>query len=94
MFAMPSITWSVNLTKNIESKTMSKGLSEAQEKWLRRENALGRIVWHGPRGYGRSVYERVMKALEAKGFVKPAPFGEYEVTPAGRAALASPVKGE
>lgn len=66
---------------------MNVELTKAQDKWLRRENNLGRIVWHGPRGYGRSVYERVMKALQAKGFVTPSPFDEYEITPAGRAYL-------
>lgn len=64
-------------------------LTDAQDKWLRRANELGQIVWRGPRGYGRSVYERVMKALEAKGLVIPNAFGEYEITSAGRAALVS-----
>jgi hypothetical protein len=64
-------------------------LTEAQDKWFRRGNELGQIVWHGPRGYGRSVYERVMKALQAKGLVTPNAFGEYEYTPAGRVHLSS-----
>lgn len=64
-------------------------LTDAQDKWLRRTNGLGQIVWHGPRGYGRSVYERVMKALQAKGLVTPNAFGEYEITAAGTSAVTS-----
>lgn len=62
-------------------------LTAGQEKWLRRANALGQIVWNGPRGYGRSVYERVMQALQAKGLVVPNAFGEYELTDTGREIL-------
>jgi hypothetical protein len=68
-------------------------LTDAQDKWLRRANERGQIVWHGPRGYGRSVYERVMMALEAKSLVTPNAFGEYEITPAGRALVSSQDRG-
>jgi hypothetical protein len=62
-------------------------LTPAQDKWLRRTNALGQIKWSGPRGYGRCVWERCMKNLQIKGFVTPNGFGEYEITDAGRATL-------
>ena len=68
----------------MKPKPVEPVLTAAQDKWLRRYNGLGQIKWNGPRGYGRSVYERVMKALEAKALVTPNAFGEYELTDAGR----------
>lgn len=59
------------------------------QKWLARTNHLGQIRYIGTRGLGYSVWERVMKRALQCGYVSANAFGEYEITDAGRAALAA-----
>lgn len=62
-------------------------MTPAQRKWIGRAKPDGRIVYAGPRGYGRSAWERCMESAAKQGLVTPTPWGEYEVTEAGRAAM-------
>lgn len=63
-------------------------LTASQRKWMARANDLGQIRFNGPRGLAHGVWERMMKRLVAEGLVTPNPFGEYEITAAGRTAMA------
>jgi len=57
----------------------------AMLKWFGRANELGQIAYRGPRGLGRSAWERCMKRAQAAGFVIPNAHGEFELTTLGRA---------
>lgn len=63
-------------------------MTPAQRKWLGRAKD-GRIFYNGPRGYGRSAWERCMERATKDGLVTPNAWGEYEITDAGRAAMSA-----
>lgn len=59
-------------------------ITPAIRKWIGRATPDGRIFYAGPRGFGRSAWERCMESAKTQGLVTPTPWGEYDLTDAGK----------
>lgn len=71
-------------------------LSKAQRKYL--GQAVGAYPrsfhYYGPKGFGRGVWDRCCLSLVRLGLLTRNPYGEYEVTQAGRELHEELVHGE
>lgn len=64
-------------------------LTDAQMKFLESASQNDALRIDGPRGLRRAAKERMVNRLCVMGLVIPNAHGDWYITPAGRAALAS-----